>query len=143
MSLNVGTLTRKHSDDNGTYFEGFIVLEQCQGRVCLVPNQKHNPKSPDFKLKRRLPDGRWLEYGGGWLGKMKGDSGEEYVSLTIMAPGMASPIYIKAFPADDQPEASEGDTKTVFNVIWSPPRPSAGFAPAGGGAKAFDDAIPF
>lgn len=145
MSLNVGTLTRKHSEENGTYFEGQLTLENCNGRVWLVPASKRNPSSPDFRLKRRLLDGRVLEYGAAWLGRMKGEEGEDYVSITINAPGMAAPIYVKAFPADDQPEAAEGEEEeTVFNVIWSPKR-APGYAPPMRGAKAgtLDDEIPF
>jgi len=138
MANHVGSLTRKEHPEQGTYFEGVLHMEHVHGRAYLVPAEKRKDNSPDFKLKLRKAGGIF-EYGAAWLGKMKGPDGAEYVSITIQAPGVPT-IYVKAFPADDQPDDLK-DGETLFNVIWNPSR-SAASAPSRGG-PALDDEIPF
>lgn len=144
MSNHVGTLVRKRDEHHGMYFQGNLHLEQVQGQAFLVPQPKRNENSPDFKLRVRRAGGVF-DYGSAWLGKMRGEDGAEYVSITISAPGIA-PIYVKAFPADHQPK--EYDEKTgegqVLNVIWSPSRAAGGAAaPRMAGHAQVNDAIPF
>lgn len=145
MANHVGSLVRAKDDATGKlFFTGVLTLEAVNGKTFLVPAEKRGERSPDYKVKVRRPDGRYHEYGSAWLGKMKGDDGAQYVSITLSAPSMPAPIYVKAFPKDMQPDGVDGDgVGEVFDVVWNPSRPASYVPSARTGRAPMDDEIPF
>ena len=101
--------------DNPAYYQGALDLELVSGSCYLVPREKRSPQSPDWTLKVQRNAGM-IEFGVAWTKDMK--TGGTMLSITIDAPSLQAPIYVAAFPRDQQP----GDGVTMYDIQWSRPK---------------------
>lgn len=111
----VGKLRRYEGDaDNPQYFKGEMQASFYSGDVFIVPvDDKRSEGSPDWMVKVPDPAGGWQEFGAAWTKKTK--VGEEFLSITFDDPMMPHPVYVSAFPLDQQPE----DGSEHYRVVWT------------------------
>lgn len=115
----VGHLERMETEGRPTVFMGEVLLPQISGEVCLVPHHsKRSAQSPDFAVKVRSRKGTpWVQMGNAWVKSTKEAKPVDFFSITIDGPTLAAPIYVSAFPDDQQPGKST-DKPSQFSIRW-------------------------
>lgn len=140
MSQNVGYLLRRKVEGRDDVFGGELHLPQISGPVYLIPHDtRRQENSPHYALKVRCSDGDYRPFGNAWVKAMK--AGGKMFSITVDGPTMPAPIYVAAFPDDEQPkEAAKGEPH-CYTIRWGRPKRPAHIPAATSDVLA--DAIPY
>jgi uncharacterized protein (DUF736 family) len=109
----LGELTRQ---DDGA-FTGELRMLTFHTALRMVPIDRRSDKAPDFRLYGRSPQGRAVDVGAAWT-KTNRETGEDYISLKIDIPELATVYYATLGRAADQ------DDPDCMAIIWN--RPDAG-----------------
>lgn len=153
MSKQVGEMSLSVTAESRTeYFLGAINSRVFSADIMIRPNPRKGQQkegAPDWVVfaKER---GQRFECGAAWtrtpriVGKVPGG---RYLTLKIMDETMVKPLWLTAFPAQQQPT----DDVTEFHIIWQPPQAQGGArkasepeqASSGSGRGDLDDEIPF
>jgi uncharacterized protein (DUF736 family) len=111
MANNCGNLKLTQREGKPDVFVGEINIAGISGRICLVPRKKMGKTSPDFTVQIQQ-NGGWFEMGAAWFKDMH--AGGRFFSITIDGPQLQQPVYVSAFPDDEDP--------IVFRIVWQRPR---------------------
>jgi|GEM_PF-2399216 len=88
-----------------------IGLRQCP--------EKRGDNSPDYDVYARGPGG-YFQAGKAWVKPMK--AGGDMLSITFDAPTMARPVYVAAFPDDEDRQPKGAKSPMQYTLQWSRPR---------------------
>ena len=140
--MEVGHLERIEKEGKPIVFGGQVEVGEVIGDVYLIPiaGPKRDPKnSPDYQVKLRKPneDG-YRSRGAAWVKEFKDGSGQ-FFSITFDAPEFLRPVYVAAFPDDEQPKDAKADV--FFTMRWGRAKPRDGGA--ANPDPVADDAIPY
>jgi uncharacterized protein (DUF736 family) len=95
----IGTFTK--SGDNG--FVGSVKTLALNVKTKIVPTEKDNDKSPDFRILAGT-----TEFGAAW--RKTSNAGREYLSVKLDDPSFPAPIYASLVTVEGSEE---------FSLIWS------------------------
>ncbi len=145
MSMKVGTLTSVVRDGRVIGYRGQIATPGFAEGVRFVPNEHRGRSSnaPAFKIEMKF-NGRPFETGAAWIKKSPKVKGGEFLTITLMNTALPKPIYLRAFPADEQPDGV--DDLIEWNVVFqsqATPGPAANRAAPMPDPNDPDDDIPF
>lgn len=142
----VGHLERLDVKGRPTVYTGEVLLATLAGDIYLIPHPaKRSDQSPDFAIKfRARADQPFVAMGNAWIKKTTKGKPVEFFSLTFDGPTLPAPIYVAAFPDDQQPGKPE-DKPSQFTIRWQRQRGGAAAAQATGAAlsEALADEIPW
>ncbi|MGB0749701.1 MAG: DUF736 family protein [Magnetospiraceae bacterium] len=141
MSIECGYCIRQEVPGKPTVFHGELEnIPNIGGEFYLIPHPtKRGENSPDYAFKIRAQDGNFVHFGNAWIKNFK-DGGGSFFSITIDGPGMGAPVYVSAFPDDEQPKETPKDKPSNFTIRWG--RPRGGMSMAANQAPV-NDAIPY
>src|ERR1700743_1319488 len=107
-------------DSKSNTYTGYIqtLLLDFAG-VQFRPNTKASDKEPAYRIIIDRPQGADLECGAAW--SRTSEKGKAYYSVMIDDPGLAQPLNLALFPADDGQTAA---------LVWNRPKPAAAVQPA-------------
>ena len=140
--METGHLERVEREGKPVVYMGQIELPQITGDIALIPHAaKRSESSPDYAVKIRTPGRDYMPSGNAWVKKFKSQAGN-FFSITVDNPGMAAPVYVSAFPDDDQPK--DAKHPSFFTIQWGRPRRGAGLPEADpAGDAVTTDEIPY
>lgn len=146
MAIECGYALRRDVEGKPTVYNGEIDFGNIIGEFYLIPHVNvRTENSPQYEFKMRNRSGAFGSVGNAWVKKLK--TGGSFFSITIDHPHITDkPVYIAAFPDDEQPKDTPKNAPANFTLRWSRPRAGAGGQDFGGGAPApatGDDQIPY
>lgn len=115
MSYKFGEIAYyAEQQDKPEHFIGDIACKVFQGRIALTPNPSYKDVShPKFIIKEKIAS-TWYETGNAWLKESDKVNGGYFLSMTLDNPELDKPIYLTAYPQDDN--------ASIFDVKWSRPK---------------------
>jgi len=143
LTIECGYLLRKDVEGKPTVFHGEIDTVSISGEFYLIPHaSKRNEKSPDYAFKIKNRAGDFTHFGNAWAKQFKAGKGE-FFSITVDGPGMGSPVYVAAFPDDDQPEGTDKKKPANYTIKWGRKKAGAPATVGDAGPGQQDDEIPY
>lgn len=116
--MEYGHLERVDHETRPTVFMGQVNMPGVSGDICLTPKaSKRSDKSPDFDVKIQTPGRDWMIAGAAWTKQFRDGSGD-FFSITIDHPGLTNPIYVSAFPDDDDKQPKEAEYPINYSINW-------------------------
>ncbi|OEJ64663.1 DUF736 family protein [Magnetovibrio blakemorei] len=147
MAIECGYVLRRDVEGKPTVYAGEIDFGNIIGDFYLIPvAEKRDPvKSPDYEMKMKSRSGQYGVVGQCWVKKLK--AGGSFFSITVDHPHMTDkPIYLAAFPDDEQPKDTPKGKPANFTLRWSRPKAGNGGQDFGGApspSSVDNDSIPY
>lgn len=103
----------EYAKEQDAYLGDIVTLNFSLERVSFTPNKQKGDKEPDYRVHAPTPFGH-VEVGAGW--KRTSDRGLDFVSVSLDAPLLASPLNAALFLEDGGKRAS---------LVWTRPKAKA------------------
>lgn len=141
MSMECGHLQRLAKQGKPVAYIGEINIAGIVGEIVLTPHAlRRSENSPTHKVSVRSEGREWSQMGNAWKKDMK--AGGWFFSVTLDGPTLPGPVYVTAFPDEDQPKDLPRGDYGEFTIKWGRPRGGRAMQPASP-APGLDDAIPY
>lgn len=143
MSIEVGFLELLKRDGKPNVLLGEINMAGLAGEIAMGPVKvRRDPvNSPHMEIQMKGPRG-WYEAGKAWK-KDFTEGGGYFYSLTFDGPQMEKPIYVAAFPDEDQPKDTPKGEAAQWTLKWGRPRGNRRSVMPDDGGASLNDEIPF